>query len=130
GDGGAVGGQHDAALGVGTVEVVHVAPQRGAEAEVVLRPGPGGDGEGVGRVAGHAEGPFVERGADVLAGLAGQGQLEVVDGRGAVHDHGLDQAALDPVDEVGAAAGLDDVAADGGDDGAALDVGAGEVEAD
>ena len=39
----------------------------------------------------------------------------------------LDDAALDPVDEVRGAAGLDDVAAEGGDDGAAVAVGPADV---
>ena len=44
--------------------------------------------------------------------------------------HGLEHAALDPVDQVRAAAGLDDVAAQGRGDGAAARVGPAQVVAD
>src|SRR5262249_46414930 len=82
-----------------------------------------------GRLAGHAETPFRQQGGDVFARLPGDGQLDVVDGRGAVQDDGAEQPALDPVDEVGGAAGLDDVAAEGGDDGPAVAVGPAQVVA-
>ena len=75
-----------------------------------------GDGEGVGRLAGHAELAGGQLGGHVFAGLAGHGQLEVVDGRRAVQGHRAEQAALDPVDQVGPAAGLDDVPAERRDD--------------
>ena len=57
GDAGAVGGQHQAGLGVGTVELVEVPAQGGAQAQLVLGAGAGGDGKSVGRLAGHAELP-------------------------------------------------------------------------
>ena len=94
-------------------------PSAAAEADARSRaPIAGGDGEGVGRLAGHAELAAGQLRGDVLAGLAGEGQLEIVDRRRAVHGDGLDDAALDPVDQVRSAAGLDDVPAEGGDDGA------------
>ena len=74
----------------------------------MLGPGAGGDGKGVGCLAGHAEPALVQRGRHVLAGLARQGQLEIVDGGGPVHGHGLDQSLANPVDQVRATARLDD----------------------
>ena len=72
--------------------LLEVAAQGGAESQVVLGAGAGGDGEGVGGLAGHAELAGVQAGRHVLAGLAGQRQLEIVDRRRAVHGHGLDDA--------------------------------------
>ena len=129
GDAGAVGGQHQAAVGVRTAQLLHVLAQSGAQAPLVLGPDPRRQSEGVGRLAGHAELALVQRRADVLAGLARQGQLEVVDGGRAVHRHGLDQPLVNPVDEVRTAARLDDVSAQGGDDRASLGVRPRQVEA-
>ena len=70
---------------MGTAELIDVAAQGGAEPAFVFRAALRGDGEGVGRLAGHAELARVQLRADVLAGLAGEGQLEVVDGGRAVH---------------------------------------------
>ena len=120
GDAGAIGGEDQARFVVRAIHVVEMPAQRPAEAELVLRAVVGGDGEGVGGLAGHAEFPLRQLRRDVLAGLAGEGQLEVVDRRGAVHGDRLDDAALDPVDQIRSAAGLDDVAAQRDGDGSAF----------
>src|SRR5262249_53958638 len=112
------------------VEPVEVAAQGGAEPDLVVGAGAGGDGEGVGGLAGHTELPGRQAGRDVLAGIAGQGQLEVVDGGGTVEGDRLEQALLNPVHQVGPAAGLEDVAAERGHHGAALGVGPAQVVAD
>src|SRR5437764_1290908 len=113
------------ALGGGTVEhvdgaaVLHLLVQVDGDQAV----------QRVAEVVGHAELAQGQAGGDVLAGLAGDGQLQVVDGGRPVQHYRLDQAALDPVDQVGAAAGLDDVPAQGGDDRPALAVAAQQVVA-
>src|SRR5262249_47572949 len=84
----------------------------------------------VGGRGGPAEMPADELGRDVLARLAGQGQLKVVDRRGPVHGHGLNHPPIDPVDQVRRAADLDDVAADRGRDGAPVAVTADDVVAE
>ena len=61
GDAGAVRGQDEAAVGVGAVEPVDVAAQGVAQAQFVVLAGLAGDGEGVGRLGGHAEGALVQR---------------------------------------------------------------------
>ncbi len=50
--------------------------------------------------------------------------------RGAVHGDRLDDAALNPIDEVGSAAGLDDVAAQSHCHGSAVAVAAGQMIAE
>src|SRR3954454_19433369 len=73
-------------------------------------------GEQLRRLAGEPELARDEPGADVLAGPAGDRQLEVVDRGGAVEGHAPEDPALDPVDQVGGAPRLDDVAPERGDD--------------
>src|SRR5207249_943020 len=103
---GPVGGHDETRVGVWAVEVFeHVPAEGGAEADVVDRTVLGGDGEGVGRLAGHAELAAGQLLRHVLAGLAGVGQLEVVDGGRAVHRHRGNDATLDPVDQERGAAG-------------------------
>src|SRR5439155_20564792 len=80
----------------------------------------GGDGESICRLAGHAELAGGELGGDVFAGFAGHGQFEIVDGGGAVQGDGFEHAALNPVDKVRGATGLDDMAAQRRRDGAAV----------
>src|SRR5205807_2108198 len=70
----------------------------------------GRHGKGVGGFARHAELTAGKLGRDVFARLAGDGELQVVNGRRAVHRHGREQPAADPVDQVRPAAGLDDMA--------------------
>ena len=74
--------------------------QRPAEADIIFRSIAGGDGEGIGRLTGHAEVPLRKLHRDVLAGFACKRKLKVMDRRRAVHGHGLEHPALDPVDEV------------------------------
>ena len=78
-----------------------------------------GRGEQSGSLASKAEGARHEPAADVLAGLAGDRQLEVVDRRRAVQGKPGQDSAVDPIDEIDTAAGLDDVTAQRRDDRAA-----------
>ena len=91
---------------------VDVFAERFTEAALVLGAIVRGDREGVGRFAGHAERSAGKLRSHVLTCLAGERQFEIVDSRRAIHGDGLDDAALDPVDQVGSTTGLDDVAAD------------------
>ena len=69
---------------------------------------------------GHPELPFTEAGFDVLGAVAGEGDLEIVDERRAVHGDSRDEAALHQIDQDQAQADFDDVAADAPEDGLAL----------
>ena len=83
-----VRGQDQAVVGVFGIEILEMLPEGPAEAELVVGAETGGHREGVGRVADHAELPLRKLGRDVLARLAGDRQLEIVDRRGAVHGDG------------------------------------------
>src|SRR5262249_26463110 len=71
----------------------------------------GGAGECLSRLAGHAKLSARKLGRDVFASLARESQLEVVDRRGAVHGNALNDAALNPVDQVWGTADFDDMSA-------------------
>ena len=114
GDAGPVRGQHQADVGVRAAEVVDVAGRgRRPRPMLVLAPLRAATAKASAVSRAMPKLPVVELRGHVLARLAGEGQLEVVDRRRAVHRHGADHAALDPVDQVRGAAGLDDVPADG-----------------
>src|SRR5262245_57280532 len=129
GDSRATGGADEARVRVRAADVVDVLAQRGAKPDALLAAGPGGAGEGLGRFAGHAELTPGKLGGYVFTRLASKRELEVMDGRGSVHGDALDDAAFDPVDEVGGAADLDDVTADRRRDGALFAVAADNVVA-
>ena len=80
-------------------------------------------GEEFGGLAGEAEGAGHEPRADVLAGPAGDGELEVVDRRRTVQGQAVEDPPADPVDQVRAAARLDHMPAHRGDDRAPVRVG-------
>ncbi len=69
---------------------------------------------------GHAELARAETGFDVFGSVAGERDLEVVDQRRAVHGDSGDEAALHQIDQDGAKADFDDVAADAPENGSAL----------
>ena len=102
-------------------------PSAVAKAGFVLAGGAGRDGERIGGLASHAEQACGKLGGDVLAGLAGNRQLDVVNGRGAVEGDRRQNATVDPVDEVRCAAGFDDVAAEGRGDRATLALGSAQM---
>src|SRR5262245_8590759 len=120
-------GAKHAVLAVRAMNLVDVLAERLAESLLVDRAALRGDREGIGRLAGHAEVPARQLGHDVLAGLADESEFEVVNRCRTVHRDGLDQAALDPVDEIRPAPGLDDMPAQGGDYRLALGVSSSEV---
>ena len=95
GDAGAISGEHQARFVMRAVHLVEVPAERPAEAEVVFGAVVGGDGEGVGGFAGHAELALGQLRRHVLAGLAGEGEFEIVNRRRAIHGDGLDDAALE-----------------------------------
>ena len=74
--------------------------------------------------AGHAELACAEAGFDVFGSVAGESDFEIVDERGAVHGDAGDEAAVHQIDEDGAEADFDHVAADAPEDGGALFAGA------
>ena len=87
GDAGAVGGQHEARVGVRAADVVDVLAERAAEAELVLAPSWAATAKASAVSRAMPNWPPGSCAADVLARLAGEGQLEVVDGGRAVHGH-------------------------------------------
>jgi len=79
-----------------------------------------GDFEGgveVGEFVGHSELAFFEGVGHVFAGLADEGEFEVVDGGGAVSGDEGDEVSFEEFDEQGAEAVLDEVGAGEEDDG-------------
>src|SRR4029077_17780709 len=68
----------------------------------------------------HAKCAGSETGFDVFGSVAGEGDLEIVYERGAVHGEGSDEATAHGVDEDTAEARFDDVAADAPENGFAL----------
>ena len=68
----------------------------------------------------HAELAFAEAGFDVLGSVAGEGDFEIVNERGAVHRDSGDESALHQIDQNRAEADFDDVAADAPENGSAL----------
>ena len=80
-------------------------------------------GEFVEVVAGlfrHAELARAQTGFDVFGRVPGQSDFEIMDERGAVHGDSGDEAAIHQVDQNGAKANFDDVAADAPKNGSAL----------
>src|SRR6266852_9622403 len=66
---------------------------------------------------GHAELAFADAGFDVFGSVAGEGDFEIVDERGAVHGDSGNEAAFHEVDENRAEPDFDDVASDAPKDG-------------
>src|SRR5262249_48352479 len=79
---------------------------------------------------GHAEPAVWQLCRNVFAGLAGDGQFKIVDCRRAVQDHGAEQPAMNPIDQVPAASGFDDMPAQGGDHGLPIRISPAEGIAD
>src|SRR5260370_18589650 len=73
---------------------------------------------------GRAEGAVTDACFDVFGGVSGEGDFEIVDERGAVHSDAGDEAAFHKIDQDGAEADFDDVAADAPENGSALFAGA------
>ena len=69
---------------------------------------------------GHAECTGSQTGFDIFGSVAGEGDFEIVDERGAVHCERGDEAAAHEIDEERAEAGFDYMAADAPEDGFAL----------
>ena len=69
-------------------------------------------------------------GRDVFACLAGHGEFEIMDGRGAVQGHCLENSLLNPVNQIGSAARLDDMPAQGRRRRPPLALGPAQVSAD
>lgn len=74
----------------------------------------------------EAERAVMQSGTDIFAGVADQGQFQVVDGCGTIKGQALKDALADPVGQVGATAGLDDVSTGSGKDSVAFFVSFGE----
>lgn len=70
--------------------------------------------------AGHPELACAEAGFYVFGSIASESDFEIVNERGAVHGNTRDEAAFHQIDEDGAEADFDHVAADSPEDGCAL----------
>ncbi|MCU1241026.1 MAG: hypothetical protein JWO71_1752 [Candidatus Acidoferrum typicum] len=124
GDGNAkfVGGGQDAGVRVGDVDYGVVEELAGGF--TVAEAGAHGNFcnlvEILTRFRGHAECAGTETGFDVFGSVAGEGDFEIVDERGAVHSERGDEAAAHEIDEQRAKADFDYVAADAPENGFAL----------
>src|SRR5947209_4052460 len=113
-----------------TIKVVQILPQCIAEASVVFCSGPSGDSEGVGGLSRHAKLTARQPGAHVLAGFTCVGQFKIVYSGRSVHGDAGQNAALDPIDQIRRAPGLDDMSTQCGYYGPAILVGAANVVSD